>query len=717
MTRLIGLVQKVDDPKYLWIKIILLIVTHAVLFFKLKYFLMGIISSLGELNVNAKATNILYLDIFFLIVFIGLFFFLFSLLVVILKETFRQNYPGRHPLLLFISLAAVITPAFVLAPTYLTDIFLAANPNQASEYNWDSLDILPNVTYLKAAIITSLSLALFLSDLVVKKGALHWWTAPFFIVPSRLFNLFPILWWSFLTRWIPSRIWNIWLPVLLFLTCLYPAMVFPISQPIRNYEIEFGKDSFVPISEEDMKCYAYFATWVPEKSEFYMRCSQKLHHVERTITPDIWKSKDSLFFDFKWSIASLDFAGNAAYVFDAQNHRLYTVGLETLDVLHVDKIPLRSMPHTDEMVRQAIDPVKKRLYIGLRDEFIGAFDVSKNPVRHLGTRYVQPCADRIVELLYEQEFKSLVLLQMCKLTILDPNDLSVIRKLDFDYTAAGIAVHPEKRELYISFPDQLRVDIFDYDSLMKKDSIAAPIGVRNLAVDDENGYLFMTSMTGIIEISSLEDFRTVVRVRDNPWVHWATASPSQKRLIITSGCFWPVIYNYDVMPAGKDFMVRVISGFEKIYHYTASIVNINPTVHVGDASVFHKIESGEAQEILKDKKILLAVPNAEDSNMGQAILEWASAEVTVATNLDQIKNTLTKNNNFDVLIFDYDLEKPQDEQSLRNHFSLPTFTKLIFSTSFEARKKYGMQADDETIARPYFFNELITKVVQKIEDD
>jgi len=94
-----------------------------------------------------------------------------------------------------------------------------------------------------------------------------------------------------------------------------------------------------------------------------------------------------------------------------------------------------------------------------------------------------------------------------------------------------------------------------------------PIGVRSLAIDAQRDLIFVSSLSGVIEVRSASDYATVSRTRLSPWIHWLEPIPEFGEVIVSVAFNGPLVWQYDPPNLVFSPFDLALQMTEKIYMY------------------------------------------------------------------------------------------------------------------------------------------------------
>lgn len=518
-------------PRY-----ILILLLSVIIAVRLRALTGRIITHLSGLEIEALAYSITFLDIF---LFLGITSILFSVFVIVVSSHKRLlNKLGSHlGLNIFICFLLSLGTAsfFIAAPLLGTVLFY----NGTIQDNTPWISTLLSETYLTACVITGFTIGLSIFDLTLKGKSIRLLNLIFLLTPTSFFNLFPLMWWNTVSTVTPSFAWKLWRPFLTIATCLLPLFSFPSNQIIHKKLSDIQRGPIEIISNKVAECDGYFMEWAPEKPDFYFRCMNSFYHAKAIgLTVTSVKSFDRI---PAFDEASIDHKQGIAYIYSSREKLIYMIRIPQLDLVSTFPMPYNKFPILLEGVRQVLDEKKEHLFImglygnlvkvGIGDDNFGSYNHSKLPAP-------------IYEIRYDNNHNRLFILSKKVLYILNSEDLSILKEIPFEHIALGMNFDYENGRYFVSFPSLMEIRVFDLKTHKLLDKIPAPMGARKIAIDPENEVLFVGSMSGVIEIRSLEDFSLKTRERVTPWIHWLDVSPSQKKLLVSVNINQPFIYSY-----------------------------------------------------------------------------------------------------------------------------------------------------------------------------
>ena len=526
---------------------------------------------LSVLDNMTLAYCLIFIDFF--IVF-GLAGVLFALLLFVLvnpvKRRLRIGFFNDRPVITFVVSSSIAALFFLLAPIIF---FRVLYPDAMSvDAGWTGG--LLHRSYLSAALFTTLCIGLSTADMACKPDKVHWWNLIFLFGPIPYFSLFPLLWWNAAATWVQSHFWRLLRPALLLTTFLLPLIAYPSRHLVDLKISDLNQGSGQPISGVEYPCDGYFIEWVPGKPEFYMRCHHIFYRVEiKNGQPAV---TNRLSETFPFDVASIDYEKGIAYIFYPEKKILYRVEVPSMNILTAEPISCDRFPAVLEGAKQAFDQKNERLFLIEGSGAVASLDV--NDI--FGGQCKQTMVGLpIVELHFVEKTNQLFVLEKSLIRVLNADDLSVIQEIQNESLAYSMVVDEENNRYFVSYPALFEVRVYDLGTHRLKGKIPAPMGVRKVAVDPKNRLLFVSSMTGTLEIRSLDDFSLKSRDRVTPWIHWLDASPSQKKLLVSVNINDPFVYSYEEFPETikpLDRIGRFIEiGFRlayKIYRRTSEIL-------------------------------------------------------------------------------------------------------------------------------------------------
>ena len=501
-----------------------------------------------NLRPEEQIYSLIYFDILaYMLVCLAVLFIL-SLLVERKGHNFSNfNILNGHPIITFCLIFFISSCGIVFMPTIIAEKLLIFDPY----YDFIPRPVFPQKRYWLPTFFTVLTFSIYFADLKIKSKVKHWWLFPFLLLPA------PILWWSCINYWIPSKIWKAWRPVLAMLTCLVPVLVYFTSQPLRISQPIYMQEQESIQRLELAGDNPYDIRRIPNKFELFITQCSSLCRYERS--PDSeWKMQQCLNLDFFWNITAYDFKRNLGYIQNGRNGKLYVVNLESLTVDRVLQIDGLHAPDRLPITFLDFDPKRDILIVADYSGRITTIDVNEFKI----INHYKIDNAFVTQLSVDSEKGLVYYLTQFDLRVFDIETLSLKKIIHFKSMASGFANDNSNNRFFISFPKEMTVRLFDWSSCSCITTIQAPAGVRNILVDNSGNKLFLGAISGEIQIRDLKDFRLIKRARISPWIHWLEIIPELEELAISPGDNRPVIWKYN---SNKD-KLKLIDYF----YYTAT---------------------------------------------------------------------------------------------------------------------------------------------------
>ena len=510
-------------------------------------FLQQFRSIFASVDASESMFNLLFFDVLILIA--GAMFLVFILSVFSgtpqKPARFLKKFSGR-PVITFLFFAVLLETLLVFLPTVIADRFAWVYDSSPS--------VFPHRAYIAQVSIVAVCVALSLADIVSKTNRSRLWLAPFLLLPFGLFNSFPLLFWNAAQRWAPFGLWKIFRPVCAAATCIMPILIFPTAQPIRPVDFTYGMGdrgfmlsegkpgrSFLP--ENRSECIAYQAVYSSAENSLYMRCDSSLVRFIHS-DPEKWEFDKEVPLDFKWDQGSFDFEKKTAYIADAISGNITVVNLSDLSI--IAKIAISGWKTSDHahQVKQAYDSTSKQLVVATINGILYLVDTTSRQVTAKTTLPSSEERSLVWDLRIIQARNELLALQPFRLSALKMDDLSFVREIKFDSPAHGLLPDEKRNRLLVAFPAQMKIESFSIDKFSSSGSRDAPAGTRAMAIDNQNGVILLSSISGVVEVRRIKDLSRIARVRLVPWIHWVEPIPQMGACIITAAGVQPVLWQY-----------------------------------------------------------------------------------------------------------------------------------------------------------------------------
>jgi hypothetical protein len=410
--------------------------------------------------------------------------------------------------------------------------------------------------FLEAALFIALAFGASIVDAQIDTRRRPWWSIPYLLLP------FPVLWWNFFARWLPSRYWSIWRVVL-------TAMMFPpllltfLSEPK-------GIRDLGPLEREPLQsiphrllddCTGYQIARDPLKNFIYMNCDNRLTRYRAK--EGSWERTG--LFDPKgfWDEAAFNFAEDNAYLYIGMEGRFEIIDLSSMESRKTLTLNRSVSPPRSPGIHQAFDDRRNLLFIAENLGRILALDAKTMTPK--AQAYLDRPDNQIWRILAGESRGELYVLQNHSLTILRMDDLYFLRRIEFEDEAYDMFLDNKDGAIYISFPAAMEVRAYAVDTLERISRIPAPSSVRPICIDHVRRWIVMGSYAGVISIRSLDDYRLIKRMRIMPQLRRIELWPDQGRLLATSGRYDTIDLNYVEIQPPFDFSDTVLLWMERAF--------------------------------------------------------------------------------------------------------------------------------------------------------
>lgn len=548
-----------------------------------------------------------------------------------------------HPVWTFVISFPIIWVVLVVVP-----MLIVYGPGVGGIFHMPLL----NSIYTKAVLATSFCLALVFADLAAPGRAIRWWTLPFLIGPGEFSLAFPLLWWSALAGWMPSRLWSFWRPILAAMSLVLPALAFLNAQPIMGAM----PAHFIAPTQTVAECIAYGATRVPKKQEIYTRCDENLYHLEKTATR--WALRDSYRTDFIWDEGGYDFKNDTAFIHDGMSGCLHILSLGPLEQKRLLQVPLDDFPIRLESIHTRFDPKSNSLILGEDQGALLVLDaVTLEPK---AKAYVGDGRGYITRLLVDSEKGELLVMMTHRLASYRIDDLSLVAQKPLDKMAHGIALDQSTNRVYVSYPRALEIEAFDRDTFATVSAGPAPAGARPLVVDEKRRLLFIGSLSGVLEVRDADDYSLKSRVRLSPWIRRLELFKDHGEILVTFGKGYPVIWQYDPADAPFDFLDSIDAVSDRTLRLIMKKVRSSPRF----SRYLRGADKADTSKFPDDlflggKTALIVDSNPADLEMGAAILRYAHYNALTAANAAQAREVVAgQAGAVDIVIWDETVSLP-----------------------------------------------------------
>jgi len=508
---------------------------------------------------------------FSLISFDILFNILLALMLVCLLHILAgvPNRPGRilsplrdRPILAFcfftILCGAILTTAPAVFNSLLLNVRFCGTKSPSLFETIRSIHPL----YIKKAAVTAVCFGLSIADVVipVKKYPLR--RLVYFglaAIPTC-----PLLWWNAVAGWMPSRYWQIWRLILLAATCLGIVVVFPQAQPITNQMLIKTGPTLQKLDACDS---AYHVEQDPENpGEALLRCGWNPAKLSRFTRDEQgrWLLDDRQKMDVfsRWKHLQIDPGKKIIYVMDGQANRLYLYHLETLELLATYDVPIAAFPAYSYRIKLSLDPQRELLAVACRHGFFFIMDTKNFQVLRTGFFNEGGC---IWDLQFDTDNHRLFILQAKRLTVLNPDDFSVIKSYSCPYSVFSVLIPKDYDKILLSMPTSMKGLALDRKTLEPVKAFDAPLGVRNMSFDEKRRWVFLSSISGAVEILSADTLKKLDRVRVNPDIKGIEVFPEFGEAIITTGDSDSQAWVYDPPPGKFDLYDKALQVLEYGY--------------------------------------------------------------------------------------------------------------------------------------------------------
>ncbi len=497
----------------------------------------------------------IYIPVFLLI---GAFCLIMTLLALAAgKPQEKPRLPSfmhGHPLITFLIFGAVIFVVSTLIPTVIADLFFNF------ERVWDGSKYIPEIQYVYSSALLALCLGLFWADINASRDTVHWWTAPFFLLPFSWFGFFPLLWWNFVAYWFPSKYWKLWRIPLTIATCCLPLLAYGQAQRIRSSSPVYYNDRIQEMDTAWQNCYEVMRP--PGKTEFFITCINLFRHYKMD-TDGNWNNVNETELLFPRNEMSLDFEEERVYIHNTSNSTVEVLDLKDFSAVDQIPVPVERFPVRDDLVHQAYDPKSNTLVVAGSYGEIYVLDVDKREVTqsfYLKTR------DKYLQLLMDDSGNLLILGDRC-LLVLDPEKKRIINHLSLANRAGGMDIDSRTGKIYIAFPLLMAVHVFDKETMEFERQYPAPLGVRNVRVDSANNIMVTDSISGSAEARALDTGELIRRDRVVVWAHWIELFPEIHQAVITGGTSNSVIWKYLPASSKSNLNVKIEMSLERLWNF------------------------------------------------------------------------------------------------------------------------------------------------------
>ncbi len=491
-----------------------------------------------------------------ILVLLGVFF------LIITTSALAAGKPGGKPRrfslltgrprtsFLIVGALVFIITAFI--PTIIAEQFFNFEPVLRGSRFW------PRDEFLYSAALTALALGIYYADINAPAGSAHWWTAPFFLLPFSYFNSFPILWWSFVAFWFPSRYWSLWRVPLTLATCCLPLLAYGGAQPIRDSTPRYGGRGLVNIyAGKDQICYE--AARQPGKQEFFIACSSLLRHYKME-ADGAWDYGRDVDLDFIFDEVSFDFDRNKAYIYNSIES--YVQVLDLAEMAPVDRIPVPvdQFPVQTVHIHQAYDSDSGLLAVSSEAGTFFLMDVNARGIIRTGFFRT---SEKVRQLMMDKKNRRLFVLFDQSLVVLDPDQGTILQSRALTGRAGGMEYEPKNEKVYISYPHLMKIEALRGGDLEFLQSYSAPLGVRKMRVDLAHDILISAAVSGSTEVRRLSTGGLLRRKWTVAWAHWIELFPEKEQAVITGGYSLAAIWKYPSSASIAPWYIRVEMSAER----------------------------------------------------------------------------------------------------------------------------------------------------------
>ena len=571
----------------------------------------------------------------------------------------RPDRPGRllwvfrnHPFITFAVFTCLLSFFLRGAPKLLPAVFM--NLDFETYPVFDFSDIHP--MYLYAAGISAVCIGLSIADIAFKPGVSRVWAYLFLLLPQ-----FPLLWWNALSWMFPSRYWAFWRPVLAVASCLTPLLVFPVTQPIRSDIRDEGcKPVVTRPAKQQLPCIeGYYMKHVPSEGELYLRCDvhSRLTRFNRDANGHWEKTKEHES-GYYWSKAAFDLANKRAFFVNFWDMNIEIIQIPDLEI--TDRIPLfpAAIPIQGYQYHLAYDN-RGTLAIANDKVFLSIIDVNRKTVL-TSRRIFTGSETTLQELQFNSTGTRLYVMDNRRLLVFDPKTLDITQMIDFSSDIFNLYQDEKRNRLIISCPEPGKLIVLNDRTLRPEMFINVPIGVRNLALDSQRELLFVSSLSGAIEVRNANDFKRVSRTRLSPWIHGLEPVPQFGELIVSVAINDPLVWQYDppnTLFSPFDIALQLV---EKIY--VKYVVRNPPEVRdQSDSPQKNMLIQTDPEKylIFSDNDFYLrSTPDSFNK-----IMEF---DLTVVKNEEEFNDILEEGSCFDRVYI-----------NIIDHLNIPNYNKLI----------------------------------------
>ena len=635
-TELFGFGQHIRSAQEKWrdarwyVRLPLLLVVLAWLVFRSTQFLQTIltpaIEAFAEPYSEVYGNTLVYFDFF---VTLGLV----AAVVVLLSLFAGRISVFGSGIVTFIISGALFFCGFVLLPEWLSGPYVTAL--KPPGFVW------PKPGYIDAAVVAAFGFALTFGDGAARPTSIRWWTLPFLFVVGSRWTAIPILWWSAVAWWLPSRFWGILRPILAGLTCLLPVAAFFVGETIVDGIPVFDQAGQRIELPTRIDCYGAWQN--PDSTELYLRCVPFLYAVD-----PVHHGKPKILSNagFQWNEGAFDFKRGRAHLFDGMNTMLYSYDIAGGGLKTTTSVPTEKFPAQREVYHSCFDPVGDAIVIAENEGVLAVIDAASLQVRawsFLGT------FAEVAKIECLPKRRELVVLQTARISVVRLDDLTMIRNGDLPEYSYGMGVDEQGGRVWVTYPQSMKVAAYLLDDLLLERVIDGPLAARPVGVDSERNLLFVGAVSGAVEVRSPETGERIDRVRLTPWTRRLMVMPERGEVLVT-GRGYPVLWNYTGSDRSFSFFDSVLSIAEQGYQWWT-------TRKAGKKNF--ALVSNPSNEIWRvpqnENRALIAMTSAADLAAGSAILREIGYTVRAVTTSADLKQALS-DGDFDLTLVDRSMQ-------------------------------------------------------------
>ena len=418
--------------------------------------------------------------------------------------------------------------------------------------------------FLREAIVVATAMAISVADAQIDTRYRPWWTLPFLIVPL------PILWWNTVVRWMPSRYWSFWRPVLTLLT-FGPMLLQFLSGPSEFKDLAaIEKQPLQAIVHHSLDdCIGYQIAPSPIDDSIYINCDSRLARYR--YNGNQWQRTGLFDPHGFWDEGAFDFSKDTAYLFIGLDRRLEVIDLTKLTSRETAPYSKTDFSPETTGIHQAIDVKSGLLFVA--ENFGEVVSIAEDSLQIRNHTAVTTAPDVQIWRILQGKPGELYILQNHTLLVFHDNDLKLLRKVTFKDAAYDMYYDRTDSRIYVSFPAAMEVRVYDSETLQRTDRIPAPSAVRPVAIDHKRGWIVMGSYGGALSIRDLYTHRLIKRIRFIPWQRRIELFPERGQLLLTASKFDAIDLDYANLDAPFDFADSVLLWTERLYRLSARKVD------------------------------------------------------------------------------------------------------------------------------------------------